>query len=243
MLVKLSDTKLCLGTHKSSSQQYTTEIKEYPQQKYTTGAQLRSGGQPYTSSPQQYTPTTPQQHSTQTPEQYYPTPHQYNSTMSHHYTSPKPSPSSLQQYTPNTPPQYGVPTHDMYTPTPKQYISPIPQQYASTSKHNLAEPQLSKFQGSKALSPESETLHVGAQDTERQEQGLPLRPHRSPRTILLKDQIALMKAVYDVNQNPSKEVKERLVKATGLPIKVIKIWFQNRRQKSRKEMQEAEAVN
>nr|CAH7735828.1 unnamed protein product [Callosobruchus chinensis] len=235
ILVKLSDSELCLGVHKSSSQQYTNERKEYPQQECITGAQLCS-------SPQKYTTNTP--HSTQTPEQYYTASHQYNST-----TPPKPShhtsPTSFHQYTPNTPPHYGLPTHDMYTPsTPKHYISPTPPRYASTSQHCLPEAQSSLSQGSKALSSESESLHAGAQgkSTDWSEQGLQPRPHRSPRTVLLKDQIALMKAVYDVNQNPSREVKDRLVKGTGLPMKVIKIWFQNRRQKSRKEKQEAETV-
>ncbi|VEN38458.1 unnamed protein product, partial [Callosobruchus maculatus] len=242
--VKLSDSELYLGAHKSSSQQYTNETKEYPQQQYIPGAQLCAGGQPHTSSLQQYTPTTPQPK--QTPEQYYAPPNQNNYTISQQYTSPKPhhhaSLANIQQNTPNTSSQYGAPTHDMYPlTTPKQYISPTPQRYASTSQNCLTEAQ-NLSHGTKASSPES--LHVGTQGTtiDQQEHELQLRPQRSPRTVLLKDQIALMEAVYDVNQRPSREVKDRLVNATGLPMKVIKIWFQNRRQKTRKEKQEAEAV-
>lgn len=57
---------------------------------------------------------------------------------------------------------------------------------------------------------------------------------RNARTIIDKQKTEILQAVFDVNMFPSKAIKERLEKVTGLPQRVISVWFQNKRSKYNK---------
>nr|CAI5842188.1 unnamed protein product [Callosobruchus analis] len=53
------------------------------------------------------------------------------------------------------------------------------------------------------------------------------------RTTISEQQVEILKAVFNVNQLPSKEVRVRLEKETGLPLEVIRVWFKNRRREKK----------
>nr|CAI5854439.1 unnamed protein product [Callosobruchus analis] len=56
--------------------------------------------------------------------------------------------------------------------------------------------------------------------------------HRN-RTVISKKQVEVLQAVFDVNPFPSKDIRTRLEKVTGLPMRVIRVWFQNRRREKK----------
>lgn len=53
------------------------------------------------------------------------------------------------------------------------------------------------------------------------------------RTLITKQQTEILQGVFNVNQFPSKVIKGRLGKVTGLPLKTITNWFNNKRSKLR----------
>ncbi|CAH1964174.1 unnamed protein product [Acanthoscelides obtectus] len=53
------------------------------------------------------------------------------------------------------------------------------------------------------------------------------------RTVISKKQVEVLQAVFDVNPFPSKDIRTRLEKVTGLPMRVIRVWFQNRRREKK----------
>ncbi|VEN38457.1 unnamed protein product [Callosobruchus maculatus] len=53
------------------------------------------------------------------------------------------------------------------------------------------------------------------------------------RTAISERQVEILKAVFNVNELPSKEVRVRLEKETGLPLEVIRVWFKNRRREKK----------
>ncbi|XP_063723926.1 zinc finger homeobox protein 4-like isoform X2 [Symsagittifera roscoffensis] len=52
--------------------------------------------------------------------------------------------------------------------------------------------------------------------------------HRT-RTKLTKSEVVLLKSIYENTPSPSKRQFEELANSTGLPTKVLKVWFQNTR--------------
>ena len=60
------------------------------------------------------------------------------------------------------------------------------------------------------------------------------RPHKARTSITSGQQDALVE-VYSNDPKPSKEIREELAAKTGLEMKVIQTWFQNRRSKEKRE--------
>ncbi|KAL4617448.1 LIM/homeobox protein Lhx5-like [Arapaima gigas] len=57
---------------------------------------------------------------------------------------------------------------------------------------------------------------------------------RGPRTTIKAKQLEMLKAVYASATKPSRHVREQLAQKTGLNMRVIQVWFQNRRSKDRR---------
>lgn len=55
------------------------------------------------------------------------------------------------------------------------------------------------------------------------------------RTSITPQQLEVLMAVYNREQRPAKAVREDLVAKTGLEMKVIQVWFQNRRSKEKRD--------
>ncbi|KAL5477507.1 hypothetical protein EMCRGX_G024317 [Ephydatia muelleri] len=55
------------------------------------------------------------------------------------------------------------------------------------------------------------------------------------RTSITPQQLEVLMAVYNREQRPSKLVREDLMAKTGLEMKVIQVWFQNRRSKEKRD--------
>merc|ERR1719469_1045695 len=54
---------------------------------------------------------------------------------------------------------------------------------------------------------------------------------RGPRTTIKAKQFDVLRSVFDQNPKPTRLIREQVVKETGLPMRVIQVWFQNKRSK------------
>lgn len=51
------------------------------------------------------------------------------------------------------------------------------------------------------------------------------------RTIITKEQATFLQNVFEINHFPDAGIRNQLERVTGLPGRVIQVWFQNRRRK------------
>merc|ERR1719469_1515699 len=54
---------------------------------------------------------------------------------------------------------------------------------------------------------------------------------RGPRTTIKTKQFDVLRSVFDQNPKPTRLIREQVAKETGLPMRVIQVWFQNKRSK------------
>ena len=57
---------------------------------------------------------------------------------------------------------------------------------------------------------------------------------RGPRTNITAKQLEMLKNVFNSNPKPTRLMREQLAKETGLPMRVIQVWFQNKRSKTKR---------
>ena len=57
------------------------------------------------------------------------------------------------------------------------------------------------------------------------------------RTVLTEKQLYLLKTCYAANPRPNAQVNEQLVEMTGLTLRAIRVWFQNKRYKDKRKSQ------
>ncbi|CAL4063244.1 unnamed protein product [Meganyctiphanes norvegica] len=57
---------------------------------------------------------------------------------------------------------------------------------------------------------------------------------RGPRTTIKAKQLEVLKNAFNKTPKPTRHIREQLAKDTGLPMRVIQVWFQNKRSKERR---------
>ena len=57
---------------------------------------------------------------------------------------------------------------------------------------------------------------------------------RGPRTTIKAKQLEVLKNCFDQNPKPTRLMREQMAKETGLPMRVIQVWFQNKRSKTKR---------
>ncbi|EDO39660.1 predicted protein, partial [Nematostella vectensis] len=57
---------------------------------------------------------------------------------------------------------------------------------------------------------------------------------RGPRTTIKAKQLEALKSTFAATPKPSRNIREKLAQETGLNMRVIQVWFQNRRSKERR---------
>jgi len=57
---------------------------------------------------------------------------------------------------------------------------------------------------------------------------------KRPRTTITSQQLDALKRAYNDSAKPARQVRERLSAVTGLDIRVVQVWFQNRRAKEKR---------
>merc|ERR1739842_134682 len=54
---------------------------------------------------------------------------------------------------------------------------------------------------------------------------------RGPRTTIRAKQLDVLRNVFEQTPKPTRLMREQVAKETGLPMRVIQVWFQNKRSK------------
>lgn len=109
---------------------------------------------------------------------------------------------------------------------------------------------LSESQGSDdsptADSPLADTLSEGgkesSEDLSSKDVGSPgsskdNQKGRGPRTIIKPRQLEILRAAFNGCPKPTRQMRERIADETGLTMRVIQVWFQNRRSKEKRILQ------
>ena len=63
---------------------------------------------------------------------------------------------------------------------------------------------------------------------------------KRPRTTITAKQLETLRKAYNQSSKPSRHVREQLSQDTGLDMRVIQVWFQNRRAKDKRMRKEEE---
>ncbi|XP_010720451.3 LIM/homeobox protein Lhx1 [Meleagris gallopavo] len=83
---------------------------------------------------------------------------------------------------------------------------------------------------------DSESANVSDKETgsnENDDQNLGAK-RRGPRTTIKAKQLETLKAAFAATPKPTRHIREQLAQETGLNMRVIQVWFQNRRSKERR---------
>ncbi|KAL6431665.1 hypothetical protein ACFW04_007304 [Cataglyphis niger] len=60
------------------------------------------------------------------------------------------------------------------------------------------------------------------------------QPNKRPRTTITAKQLETLKLAYNTSPKPARHVREQLSQDTGLDMRVVQVWFQNRRAKEKR---------
>ena len=74
----------------------------------------------------------------------------------------------------------------------------------------------------------------GDSDSEKNKDGDKDSKRRGPRTTIKAKQLEVLKTVFSQTPKPTRLMREQLAKETGLPMRVIQVWFQNKRSKEKR---------
>ena len=77
--------------------------------------------------------------------------------------------------------------------------------------------------------------HSGITEESSEEESEEKSKKRTPRTKFTEKQTALMMNVFAQTPRPTRLMREQMAKETGLPIRCIQIWFQNKRSKEKRQ--------
>ena len=61
---------------------------------------------------------------------------------------------------------------------------------------------------------------------------------KRPRTTITAKQLEILRTSYNASSKPSRHVREQLAQETGLDMRVVQVWFQNRRAKDKRQKKE-----
>lgn len=71
-------------------------------------------------------------------------------------------------------------------------------------------------------------------DSDSEKKGDKESKRRGPRTTIKAKQLEVLRNVFNQTPKPTRLMREQLAKETGLPMRVIQVWFQNKRSKEKR---------
>ena len=71
-------------------------------------------------------------------------------------------------------------------------------------------------------------------DSDSDKKGDKESKRRGPRTTIKAKQLEVLRNVFNQTPKPTRLMREQLAKETGLPMRVIQVWFQNKRSKEKR---------
>ncbi|XP_041971886.1 LIM/homeobox protein Lhx5 isoform X1 [Aricia agestis] len=99
--------------------------------------------------------------------------------------------------------------------------------------HDDSEDQLFLFCTQGSLDGDPETRDSQAEN-KSPDDGNGGSKRRGPRTTIKAKQLEILKSAFSQTPKPTRHIREQLAKETGLPMRVIQVWFQNKRSKERR---------
>ena len=85
----------------------------------------------------------------------------------------------------------------------------------------------------KSESPENRDNEEQDEEDEDKKEGKDGK-RRGPRTTIKAKQLEMLRNVFNQNMKPTRAMREQLAKDTGLSMRVIQVWFQNKRSKEKR---------
>jgi hypothetical protein len=82
--------------------------------------------------------------------------------------------------------------------------------------------------------PDSPKSSGGDADSDSERKEGKENKRRGPRTTIKAKQLEVLKEVFSQTPKPTRLMREQLAKETGLPMRVIQVWFQNKRSKEKR---------
>ena len=70
---------------------------------------------------------------------------------------------------------------------------------------------------------------------------LNLRPQKN-RTVFTIEQMLILEKAYQMDKHPSNRVRESVARLADLPLERVRIWYQNRRAKEKRDEEDRMAV-
>ena len=88
----------------------------------------------------------------------------------------------------------------------------------------------------KPESPEKSDRETEDQEEEQDDEKKECKDgkRRGPRTTIKAKQLEMLRNIFNQNPKPTRAMREQLAKDTGLPMRVIQVWFQNKRSKTKR---------
>ena len=88
----------------------------------------------------------------------------------------------------------------------------------------------------KPESPEKSDRETEDQEEEQDDEKKECKDgkRRGPRTTIKAKQLEMLRNIFNQNPKPTRAMREQLAKDTGLPMRVIQVWFQNKRSKEKR---------
>ena len=104
--------------------------------------------------------------------------------------------------------------------------------HARSLQSSLSIQLLVFFAESSPISDESEDKNTASNGSDDEDGCNGKR--RGPRTTIKAKQLETLKSAFAATPKPSRHIREKLAQETGLNMRVIQVWFQNRRSKERR---------
>ena len=98
------------------------------------------------------------------------------------------------------------------------------------SNNNIANTSAS----SGKMSPTNEDADSDGERNKMNDDSSKENKRRGPRTTIKAKQLEVLKNVFAQTPKPTRLMREQLAKETGLPMRVIQVWFQNKRSKEKR---------
>ena len=83
-------------------------------------------------------------------------------------------------------------------------------------------------------SPDKSELDNEDDETEEDKKECKDGKRRGPRTTIKAKQLEMLRNIFNQNPKPTRAMREQLAKDTGLAMRVIQVWFQNKRSKEKR---------
>jgi len=122
--------------------------------------------------------------------------------------------------------------------TPMTGLAPplldIKSQRPSTPSTTIDDKDPNDSEGSVDGDGEGESRSDNPSESKSPDEGGAGSKRRGPRTTIKAKQLEILKNAFSQTPKPTRHIREQLAKETGLPMRVIQVWFQNKRSKERR---------